>query len=329
MKNVVIYVVFILFLIILLPLFLVKGCELENKDRPIEDNNEKILKGLELVKIYNTKTGETEEMLFEEYIKGVVAAEMPAAFHIEALKAQAVAARTYALTRIERFKEGNPDHPTAPLCTGVHCQAYLTLPELEEIHGESWTTEYWPKINRAVDETKNIVVTFEGELIEAIYHSTSGGYTEDSENVFSTAKPYLRSVPSPNEESSPRFKNTIKMSFDDFAEKIKEIAPGIDITKKNVTEVIKVADKSETGRILKLMIGEKIVEGTEFRTVFGLNSTNFKISLIGDEIEIETLGNGHGVGMSQWGANAMAKEGYTFEEILKHYYLGVEVEEYN
>lgn len=329
MKNFAAYVIFILFMTILLPLLLVKGCTPGKGKESSKDPQQKIIEGQELVKIYNTKTVSTDEMELEEYLKGVVAAEMPAAFDIEALKAQAIAARTYALSRIERFKDGHPDHITAPLCTGVHCQAYLTLEELEQAHGKGWSTEYWPKINKAVDETKGMVVTFEGELIDAMYHSSSGGITEDSENVFATAKPYLRSVTSPNEESAPKFKSSITMSFNEFVKKIQQLVPNIKITKKNVTQVIKVADKSETGRIKKLMIGDKIIEGRDFRTAFNLNSTNFKINLIGDNIEIETLGNGHGVGMSQWGANAMAKNGSTYEEILKHYYLGVEIRKYN
>lgn len=329
MKNIAVYIIFILFMTILLPLFLVKSCDVDKGKAPIKNDQQKIIEGKELVKIYNTKTGNTDEIELEEYLKGVVAAEMPAAFHIEALKAQAIAARTYALTRIERFKDGHPDHITAPLCTGVHCQAYLTLEELEQAHGQSWTTEYWPKIVQAVDETKSMVVTFEGELIDALYHSTSGGMTEDSENVFAALKPYLRSVSSPNEESAPKFHSSITMTFNDFVKKVKKMVPNIEITKKNVTQVIKVADKSETGRIKKLMIGEKIIEGRDFRTTFSLNSTNFKINLIGDNIVIETLGNGHGVGMSQWGANAMAKNGSSYEQILKHYYQGVEIRKYN
>ncbi len=328
MKNIAAYVIFILFMTILLPLFLVKGCEMNKEGTPIKDEQQKIIEGKELVKVYNIKTGSTDEMELEEYLKGVVAAEMPAAFHIEALKAQTIAARTYALNRIERFKDGNPEHITAPLCTGIHCQAYLTLEELGQMHGQGWITEYWPKIVQAVDDTKSMVVTYEGELIDAMFHSTSGGMTEDSENVFATAKPYLRAVASPNEESSPKFKVSITMTFNDFVKKIQEIVPNIKITKKNVTQVIKVADKSETGRIKKLMIGDKIIEGRDFRTLFNLNSTNFKINLIGDNIEIETLGNGHGVGMSQWGANAMAKNGSSYEEILKHYYQGVEITKY-
>ncbi|MFA5523157.1 MAG: stage II sporulation protein D [Tissierellales bacterium] len=329
MKNIGAYIIFILFMTILLPLVVVKGCSPGKGGEPSKDSQHKIIEGKELVKVYNTKSGSTEEIDLEEYLKGVVAAEMPAAFHIEALKAQAIAARTYALSRIDRFKDGNPDHITAPLCTGIHCQAYLTLEELEQAHGKGWTKEYWPKINKAVSETKGMVATFEGDLIDALYHSTSGGITEDSENVFASAKPYLRSVTSPNEEEAPKFKSTITMSFNEFVKKIQELVPNTKITKKNISQIIKVADKSETGRIMKLMIEDKIIEGRDFRASFNLNSTNFKINLIGDNIEIETLGNGHGVGMSQWGANSMAKKGSTYQEILKHYYLGVEIREFN
>ncbi|SDY66975.1 stage II sporulation protein D [Proteiniborus ethanoligenes] len=328
MRNIIIYIVFILFITILLPLFLVKGCSVD-KETPIKDSPQKVAQNKELVKIYNTKTKNTDEMELEEYLKGVLAAEMPAAFHIEALKAQAIAARTYALNRIQRYGQGHPEHITAPLCTGVHCQAYLTLAELKDKHGESWIIEYWPRIVSAVEDTKHMVLTYDGELIEAAYHSTSGGMTEDSENVFATARPYLRSVQSPYEEGAPKLKDSISMPFNDFVKKLNEKYPNTKITKKNITQMIKVADKSDTGRIMKLMIGDKIVEGREFRALFNLNSTNFKVNLIGDTIQIETLGNGHGVGMSQWGANGMAKNGSSHEEILKHYYQGVEIRKYN
>ena len=325
MKGFGVYIIFILFITILIPLGLVKGCNgIEDKDDPtksieIEENND-------VLKIYNTKTHEIEQMELEEYLKGVVAAEMPAAFDIEALKAQAVAARTYAVSRIERFADGHPDHPQAPLCTGIHCQAWLSLDELRQLHGKKWVEEYWAKIEESVNSTKGEVLVFDGELIEPMFHSTSGGMTEDSEDVFVTAKPYLRSVESPYEEDAPKFKDSMTMPFNDFVKKIKSKYPSTNITKSNITQMIKVAEKSETGRIKKLVIGNEIVSGRDFRSLFNLNSTNFKINLIGDKIQIETTGNGHGVGMSQWGANGMAKNGSSYEEILKHYYTGVEIE---
>lgn len=325
MKEIGVYIIFILFITILIPFGLVKGCDgIEDKDEPVkrielEENNDAL-------KIYNSKTNEIEEIEIEEYIKGVVAAEMPAAFDIEALKAQAVAARTYAVSRIERFGDGHPDHPQSPLCTGIHCQAWLSLDELKQAHGDKWVNEYWPKIREAVDSTKGEVLMFDEELIEPLFHSTSGGMTEDSEDVFVSAKPYLRAVESPYEEDAPKFKDSMTMSFNDFVKKVNSKYPNTNITKSNITQMIKVAEKSETGRIKQLMIGDDLVSGRDFRTLFNLNSTNFKINMIGDQIQIETIGNGHGVGMSQWGANGMAKNGSSYEQILKHYYTGVEIE---
>ena len=136
-------------------------------------------------------------MDLEEYVKGVVAAEMPAEFHIEALKAQAIASRTYAISRTINYKEGHPDHIEAPLCTGIHCQAYLTLEELNNIHPKDWEEKYWSKIEKAVDLTKGIVLYYRDEIIESPYHSTSGGMTEDAQNVFAVDLPYLKSVESP------------------------------------------------------------------------------------------------------------------------------------
>jgi len=329
MKTILTYIIFIFLISILLPLGLAIGCDNVNDEVGKKDDEVKIISSDDDVKIYNIKTKQLEDFDLEEYIKGVVAAEMPAAFEIEALKAQAVAARTYAMNKIERFKDGHPDHPQAPLCTGIHCQAWLSEDELIQAHGESWMKDYWPKIEEAVESTEGEVIVFDGELIEPLFHSTSGGMTEDSEDVFATAKPYLRSVESPNEEDAPKFKDTITMPFQTFADKINGKYPNINLTKANITQMIKVAEKSETGRIMKLMIGEELVNGRDFRSLFNLNSTNFKINLIGDQIQIETIGYGHGVGMSQWGAQAMAKSGSSYKDILKHYYTGVELQKRN
>ncbi|MFY9213562.1 MAG: stage II sporulation protein D, partial [Tissierellaceae bacterium] len=277
------------------------------------------------VKIYNIDAKKTIELSLSDYVKGVVAAEMPAAFHIEALKAQAIAARTYAISRIIKYEEGHPDHPEAPLCTGVHCQAYLSLEELEKIHGKEWVENYWGKIETAVDSTSNLVIYYQGELIEPLYHSTSGGKTEDAVNVFAMDSPYLKSVESPYEEDAPRFREVVTLTVDEFLDKLKEKYPKVNINKENFHQKIKLIEKTESGRVTKLAIDREIVSGREIRELYGLNSTNFEIvyDIKLGLIEIETLGYGHGVGMSQWGANGMAKQGKTYEEILKHYYTGV------
>ncbi|MBU5436719.1 stage II sporulation protein D [Tissierella sp. MSJ-40] len=288
----------------------------------LEDLNGKI-------KVFNSRTGEVEELLLDDYVKGVVAAEMPGEFHIEALKAQAIASRTYALSRSLKFKDGHPDHKGAPLCTGVHCQAYLSLDELREIHSDGWVEKYWGKIEKAVDSTKNQGIFYNGEIIEPLYHSTSGGMTEDVKDVFAVELPYLRSVASPYEEGAPKFKNVVTLTVDEFIKKILTKYSGANITKENFSEKIKLVEKTESGRIKKIAIDNNVVNGRELRDLFELNSTNFTISYnvkLGI-VEIETFGYGHGVGMSQWGANGMAKNGKNYEEILKHYYTGVELRE--
>lgn len=340
MKKISIYLTVVLIITILIPTVIVKTFNfvpILNKaqgqdvttDPPSNPINEKPLvvgqKSIERVKIYNIDAKKTIELSLSDYVKGVVAAEMPAAFHIEALKAQAIAARTYAISRIIKYEEGHPDHPEAPLCTGVHCQAYLSLEELEKIHGKEWVENYWGKIETAVDSTSNLVIYYQGELIEPLYHSTSGGKTEDAVNVFAMDSPYLKSVESPYEEDAPRFREVVTLTVDEFLDKLKEKYPKVNINKENFHQKIKLIEKTESGRVTKLAIDREIVSGREIRELYGLNSTNFEIvyDIKLGLIEIETLGYGHGVGMSQWGANGMAKQGKTYEEILKHYYTGV------
>lgn len=342
MKKLGIYIGTVLIITIILPTVIVKtfnfvprvnsvvGESLE-EDNTIETNEITSVKDheYEVIKVYNSKTGETEELNLDEYIKGVVAAEMPAAFHIEALKAQAVAARTYAISRSIRFADGHPEHKSAPLCTGIHCQAYLSLEQLRELHGESWVDEYWGKIEESVNSTKNLAIFYNGEIIEPLYHSTAGGRTEDAKDVFAVESPYLKSVTSPYEEEAPKFKDILTLTLDEFIKKIQSKYPDVKITKDNIQEKIKLIDRTLTGRVKKIAIDGIILEGRDLRDLFALNSTNFTISL--DKklniIEIETYGYGHGVGMSQWGANGMGKHGSTYEEILKHYYTGVEIKE--
>ncbi|KNF09705.1 stage II sporulation protein D [Gottschalkia purinilytica] len=341
MKKIGIYIFFIIFITVFMPMILVQGYKIAKNDTNINEkekgknkNRSFIAKDIDFkdttkIKVYNEKTKKVEEIGLEEYVVGVVSSEMPAAFHEEALKAQAVAARTYAISRVEKFKNGHPDHPQAPLCTGVHCQAWMSKEELKQVHGDKWMEEYWGKLQAAVNDTKGELITYNGQLIsEPLFHSTSGGKTEASEEVFAAAHPYLKSVTSPYEEEAPKFKSVITMTFEEFIKKIKGKYPKVNITKENVTEKIKVSEKTSTGRIKKLVIDGNTIDGTVFRNLFGLNSTNFKINLSKDNIKIQTLGYGHGVGMSQWGANGMGKNGKNYKEILKHYYTGVDIKKY-
>lgn len=332
MRKIGIYIFCMLLFTVLIPAILVQVYRGENTEKlsikrdmgTIQDID---FKDTKKIKIYNVKTKQVQEIGLEEYIVGVVASEMPAAFHEEALKAQAVAARTYALSRVAKFKDGNPNHKEAPLCTSVHCQVWRSKEELVETHGENWIINNWEKLQSIVDNTKGEILTYNGELVsEPLFHSTSGGKTESSEAVFSSSTPYLRSVESPLEEESPRYKETVTMTIQEFISIIKQKYPSVDLNKENIKDKLKIAKKSDTGRIQKVIIDNETMEGTAFRQLFKLNSTNFKIKLVGEKLEIETTGYGHGVGMSQWGANGMAKEGKNYKEILTHYYTDVKVE---
>lgn len=292
------------------------------KLQPIVDQKE-----LDSIKLLNPYTDVVTEIPLEEYIKGVVAAEMPAAFHIEALKAQAIAARTYAISRTVKYVDGHPNHKSAPLCKGVHCQDYLSLDELTQIHGDSWVENYWAKIGEAVDSTKGLLIYYDNAIVEPLYHSTSGGMTEDAINVFASDTPYLKAVISPYEEEAPKYKTITTLTGDEFVNKINSKYPDAKVSKDNIHEKIKLIEKTASGRIKKAAIDKTVIDGKELRDLFSLNSTNFTIAY--DKklniIDITTFGYGHGVGMSQWGANGMAKNGSSFIEILKHYYTGVEI----
>jgi len=297
----------------------------ENKKENKEVLKKSNIKEPELIKVYNLKTKEVMVIDFEEYIKGVVASEMPAEFNSEALKAQAVSARTYLLYRLKKYPDGQSEHLTAPVCTGIHCQAWNSKDDLIASHDEGWYENYWGKIENAVISTKGQILTYENKIIEPLFHSTSGGRTENSEDVFSASVPYLRSVESPYEGEAPKLHASTKLNIDDFISKIKSVYGDLNITRNNLSEKIVLGEVSEGGKIKSIIIDSKEISGREIRSLFNLNSTNFSFIQSGNEIEIITTGYGHGVGMSQWGADGMADEGYNYKEILKHYYTGVEI----
>lgn len=303
------------------------GALLEKNDIIIKNTNNTINNEPEqkLIKVYNLSTNDVMVVDYEEYLKGVIASEMPAEFNTEALKAQAITARTYMLFRLKKYPNGQEEHKDAPLCTGIHCQVWKSEENLIELHGVDWYEKYWNKFENAVESTRGQILTYEGKIIEPLFHSTSGGRTENSEDVFSTAIPYLRSVESPYEDNSPRLHGTVKMNTTEFINKIKSKYGDISINSKNLNSKIKLGDVSEGGKVKTVFIDDKEISGREIRSLFNLNSTNFSFIQNDNIIEIVTTGYGHGVGMSQWGAAGMADNGYTYKEILKHYYEGVEI----
>ncbi|HHU18416.1 MAG: stage II sporulation protein D [Anaerovoracaceae bacterium] len=325
LKSSIIISLLVVFCLIILPLTIISLFHHE------EEPQQPLLKkgtidAPEYINVYRHSSGITESIKFEDYVAGVVAGEMPSSFEMEALKAQAVAARTYSLSKIIRSGDGgNPAHPSAPVCDDIHCQVYRDPLELSKIKSAEWMNTEWPKILSAVNSTKGQLMYYQEELVEQpLFHSSSGGKTENSEDVFVSAVPYLRSVDSEFESSAPHQNEQVEIPLSEFIKKIKRNYSGLD-TKAVNKNTIKVLERSSGGRVASLQVGNLTFRGREIREIFGLRSANFTVSVQGNTVLITTNGYGHGVGMSQWGANGMAQAGYNYIDILKHYYTGIEV----
>ena len=263
------------------------------------------------IRVKNEKTNQIITLPFEEYIKGVVAGEMPATFELEALEAQAVASRSYAMYQMTATKDKDYD-----VLNTTANQVYLTDQELKN----NWKNEYEQKINKinkAITETTGEYLTYKGQIVNAMFFSTSTGKTENSEEVFVSALPYLRSVDSKWDEASPVYTDTYTFDLKDFYSKLS--------LPYNENLKIEITAKTSTGRIKKLKINDQELNGRDLATKLSLRSNYFTITQNNDKITINTKGFGHGVGMSQYGANGMAKEGYKYDQILKHYYQNTEI----
>lgn len=262
------------------------------------------------VRLLDESTNTITEKNLEDYIIGVVAAEMPASFETEALKAQAIAARTFAMYKKETR---NLDYD---LIIGTKDQAYQDNQALLKKWGINFFPNYL-KIREAVNDTRGQVLTYEGNIINAFYFSMSNGYTENSELVFQQDLPYLNSVSSEWDNASiTNYEFTKTMTKEEFCNALAISCETIEI--KDIV-------RSDANRILNITINDQVFVGTVVRSKLGLRSTDFDIIVNDTTVSITTRGYGHGVGMSQYGANGMAKEGYSYEEILKHYYQNTEI----
>ncbi len=274
----------------------------------------------ERIRVYDDATGRTLDMEFEEYIYCVTASEMPALREPEALKAQAVAARTYALLKLT---QGGCGRGGADICADSgHCQAFHTPDELRRGWGER-ADEAEARVRRAVEQTRGLILTYDGAPINALFHASSGGHTEDVENVYSEALPYLRGVDSPGEEQYSGYYSTREFSQSDFRARAAELGCALDADAPLVEQVC-IEALTDAGQVAVLRIGDGALSGRQARKAFSLRSQCFDIAF-DDEggVIFDVRGFGHGVGMSQNGADAMAREGCDFEQILKHYYTGV------
>ncbi len=251
--------------------------------------------------------GNTINIELEDYVIGVVAAEMPASFHIEALKAQSVIARTYALNKLSKGVTLTDNNST---------QNYIDIDQMRNKWGADFD-KYYNKIKDAVLSTEGTTLKYNDEYIDAVYFSTSNGYTEDSINVWENDIPYLKSVESSWDRDASSFFRTQTMDLNTFNSKL-----GTNISNGDEISII---ERNSSSRVSKISVGGKIFSGVQFRNILGLRSADFDIGLNDNLLTITTRGYGHGVGMSQYGANGMAQNGYNYKQILSHYYSNVSI----
>lgn len=321
----------ILFLIILIPSLIViifdansisnnksnyrvTGKETKMTDKPLREQELDVT-----VSVYRTSKQTIEEIPLEEYVKGVLAAEMPVTFELEALKAQALSARTYIVKSLISSNKSNVPNGADITDSTLH-QVYKSKSELKKAWGRDYNMKM-KKLTQAVNETRGQILAYEGAPIDAFFFSTSNGYTENSEDYWSTSIPYLRSVPSPWDQFSPKFKDAKTFSINNFEKKL-----GVQVPLEGTVDFIK---RNNSQRVERIKIGGKEMKGKDVREALGLNSSDFTISRKGDQIVVTTKGYGHGVGLSQYGANGMAKEGKNYKNIIDHYYKDVTISDFD
>lgn len=264
--------------------------------------------------------GTVEELSLADYLWSVVAAEMPASFEEDALRAQAVCARTYTAWKAAAGRHGEADICADSSC----CQAYISPEDAAARWGEA-AEAYTGKIASAVADTDGVILTYEGKPIQAVFFSSSAQRTEDAAAVWGSALPYLVSVDSPEGEEVPNYRSTVTLTREEAEALVKEAYPDAELPEalsrwfSNVTY-------TASGRVESLEVGGITLSGGAARSLFSLRSACFQVETEGEEVIFTVTGYGHGVGMSQYGANAMAKAGSSWEEILLHYYTGVSLE---
>ncbi len=308
-----ILMMFLLFMgmMLVIPLVIV-----DTERQPMREDDGKI-------RVYLHEEDRIEEMTMNDYLVGALAAEMPAAFNEEALKAQAVAARTYATAHMVRY--GGRGYKGADVSTDyrVH-QGYISEAKQREKWGDKYDT-YREKMHRAVRATAGEVATYDGKLIRALYHSSCGGRTASSQEVWDKALPYLVSVRCDWDADAPRYREEKRVSFADIAANLGEEATAM-AASADGSDIVRVVNRTESGRADLVRIGGQNYAGHDVRGKLALRSANFTARADGDGIIFTTVGYGHGVGLCQYGANGMAKAGCSYRDILAHYYQGIAVQ---
>lgn len=330
MRKLFLYLIILIQIIFLIPILFTKKFEIKETIAETQNNviqqvieNNYDYKKYNTVKLLHTNTNEINQVPLDEYLYHVVSAEMPADFNEEALKAQAVVARTYTIYKITSNEK---KHGEADICDSASCcQAWISKEDRLARWEENVREGNWNKIENAVNATKGKIITYEGKPINAFFHSNSGGVTEVPINVWGgSGYPYLQVVETAGEDDYSQYSSEVNLSKEEFVNKIKEKHSElvIDFSMENA---ISIKEKTDSGRVKTLKVGNIELAGVEARTILGLRSTNFTFQIEGNNIKFSVIGYGHGVGMSQTGADALAKQGSSYEEIIKHFYVGVEI----
>ncbi|MBQ6878333.1 MAG: stage II sporulation protein D [Oscillospiraceae bacterium] len=273
-------------------------------------------------RIFDMETETVLKVKYSDYVKGAVASEMGADFEFEALVAQGVAAFSCGLNQQKSRFAADYDFSAAP----DKKLGYMTEEKAKEVYGKDFE-EKWAVISSAAEKAMQYVLTYEGEPALAVYHAISNGMTESSENAWGGTVPYLVSVKSPGDLLSPDYETTVSFSFNEALETLNKNGAGL--SGAFPEEWFKGAERTEAGYVDKIIIGAATFSGEKLRSIFNLRSTDFDVEYKNDEFIFTVRGYGHGVGLSQVGANYMAKEGADFREILSHYYPGTELKEYS
>lgn len=338
MKKMLLYLISFILICFIMPAMMTRRTAItvtqEEKNSEIQNNIEEVNKKDDekyeyskygTITLLHKKTGETEQVNIDEYLCNVVSAEMPADYETEALKAQTIVARTYTI-----YKILNKKHENADICDDSSCcQAWISKENRLARWEENKRESNWQKICECVDSTKGKIITYDNKPINAFFHSNSGGITEVPVNVWGgTGYPYLQSVETSGEDTYTQYSSEVTFTQEELLNKLKEKYDDISIDFSN-NDDIKILEYTESTRVKTIKLGNHEISGVEARTLFGLRSTNFEIIKEDNKIKFSVKGYGHGVGMSQTGADSMAKQGSNADEIIKHFYTGVEIKDVN
>lgn len=333
MKRVILFSILFILMCFSIPVIFTKNVttikdtimQQETFEEEKKDIKDEVTKDNTIVRLLHSSTGEIEEIYLDEYLYGVVSAEMPANFEIEALKAQAIVARTYTKYNM---KEANK-HDNADICDDASCcQAWISKDERLSKWEDENKESNWDKIVNAVDSTSGIIITYEGKPINAFFHANSGGITETASNVWGGEDyPYLQNVETSMENEYTQYSSQVILTKGELIDALRKYHNDVNINFEE-ENTISILERNNSGRVMRIRFGNIEISGVETRKIFNLKSTNFDI-VVGENIIFNVIGYGHGVGLSQTGANSMAKLGNDFEEIIKHYYSGVALEKIN